>query len=142
MDDYLYNNRNKPVGGLNISASFSGLTPNGTYRLLLYSASNQPRDTIFTVNDSSETVVDPGRSKVLQNGRNYADFTTTADAGGHLSFTVTPGTFDNEGDLNGIQLRSVASTTVIPEPGPLTLLGIGVVGLLGYGLRRHRRAPA
>jgi hypothetical protein len=32
--------------------------------------------------------------------------------------------------------------TGVPEPGSLTLLGIGVLGLLGYGWRRRKQAVA
>jgi MYXO-CTERM domain-containing protein len=134
MDDLL-------VAFQTATVSFSGLTPGGTYRLILYSASGDTnQDTLFTVNGLSPDV---GRSSstTLQKGQNYADFTTTADGSGTLSFTFQPGPVENlEGDLNGIQLQSVASTTATPEPASLTLAGIGAVGLAGYGWRRRRRA--
>src|SRR5262249_40137013 len=77
-----------------ITATFGGLTPGNSYRLLLYSSSNNVgRDTIFTVNGSSETVRDVSGSTTFQNGLNYADFTTTADSSGALSFTVRAGQF-------------------------------------------------
>jgi hypothetical protein len=31
------------------------------------------------------------------------------------------------------------AVTPIPEPGTLALLGAGILGLAGYGWRRHRK---
>jgi hypothetical protein len=133
MDDYVFSFFSQTA-----TATFSGLTPGGSYRLILYSSSNQAgRPTVFTVDGSSETVADPSGSTTFQNGLNYADFTAMADASGSLSFTFRGGNV--EGDLNGIQLQSLA-TTATPEPASLTLLGFGAIGLLGYGWRQRRRA--
>jgi hypothetical protein len=119
------------------------LTPNGNYRLILYSAANPPgHKTIFTVNGSSETVADPNSIPTLQNGLTYADFTaTTADAKGDLSFTVSfpdTGADSDEGDINGFQLQSLSLTAAVPEPASLILAGIVAAGLAGYGWGRRR----
>jgi hypothetical protein len=47
-----------------------------------------------------------------------------------------------EGDLNGIQLQSLASAAAATEPASLALLGAGALGLAGYGWRQRRRAAA
>jgi hypothetical protein len=36
----------------------------------------------------------------------------------------------------------IPSATGVPEPSTLTLLGLGSLGLLGYGWRRRNRAAA
>jgi hypothetical protein len=64
--------------------------------------------------------------------------------------TVTSLTFAREGlnnlgqiafsaqlaDGRGVTVR-LSGPTVIPEPGSLTLLGLGVLGLIGYAWRRR-----
>jgi MYXO-CTERM domain-containing protein len=37
-------------------------------------------------------------------------------------------------------IRLTGALTVSPEPGALTLAGLGLLGLLGYGWWRQRRA--
>jgi hypothetical protein len=43
-------------------------------------------------------------------------------------------------DLNLDNLAFTPTTSAVPEPASLTLLGLGVVGLAGYGWRRKRTA--
>jgi hypothetical protein len=132
LDAYLFTNSSETV-------SFNGLNPGEAYRLLLYSASNNPvRGAVFTVDGDSQEVTTPDTS--LTPGDGYADFTVTADASGQLSILLTPGPTGRgnpEGDLNAIQLQTVPA----PQPASLTLLATGVVGLCGYG-RQKRRPPA
>jgi hypothetical protein len=119
--------------------SFDGLTPDGTYTLILYSASNfTDRDTLFTVNGVTQAVVTPDTA--LTPGDGYAMFTATADASGQLSILVARGAVGSEGDLNGIQLQQAQAASAAPEPASLTLLSLGALGLLGHGWSRRRQA--
>lgn len=123
MDDYLYSYGTATV-------SLSGLTPNGAYRVILYSASNNTsRDTVFNVNGSTRTVVTPDTNFV--NGDGYGDFTTMADNIGNLSFTFASGQ-NGEGDLNGLQIQS------IPEPTTFALMGLGLAIMRRKSTRKGR----
>src|SRR5262249_31164228 len=56
MDDYMYVHANSGTTPL-ITTSFNGLTPGDSYRIVLYSSSDVAgRETIFTVNGSTQTV--------------------------------------------------------------------------------------
>src|SRR5262249_27094616 len=121
------------------TVSFNGLTPGGTYELILYSASNRTtRDTHFTVDGVTQTVVTPDTA--LTPGDGYAMFTATADASGHLSILVAAGAA-GEGDRNGIQLQQAQAASA-PEPASLTLLGVGAAGLALGAWRRRKCRPA
>jgi len=131
MDDYLF-----VYPPSSVAVTFDGLTAGDAYRFILYSSANAPgRDTIFTVNGSSQTVQDFSAGTTFAFGLNYADFTTPADGSGQVSFTVAPGQF-GEGNLDGIQLQDVTSSSV-PEPSTLVIVSV----LFGaFGVRSYTRS--
>jgi hypothetical protein len=131
MDDYLF-----VYPPSSVAVTFAGLTAGDAYRLILYSSANAPgRDTIFTVNGSSQTVQDFSAATTFAFGLNYADFTTAADGSGKVSFTVAPGQF-GEGNLDGIQLQDVTSRSV-PEPSTSVIVSV----LIGaFGIRAYTRS--
>jgi PEP-CTERM motif len=49
----------------------------------------------------------------------------------------------NDGNVTGVRVEgtATATATAVPEPASMTMLGIGLVSLVGYGLRRRKQAP-
>jgi PEP-CTERM motif len=141
LRDYLFADNSNTGRGAG-TVLFTGLTPGDTYRLILYSVANvASRTTVFTVGGATQDVV-PTLSPILTLGVNFADFTTTADALGQLSITLTAGssTSFQEADLNGIQLQDITPppSATVPEPSSLVLLTIGGMALAGWRRIRKR----
>jgi len=74
----------------------------------------------------------------LGNGQNFVTILATdGETIDHVTVSA-PGGFQ---DLRQPRISGIASTTIVtavPEPASMTLLGMGAIGLVGYGLRRRR----
>jgi hypothetical protein len=64
---------------------------------------------------------------------------TDLNLDGKVSATIT---MTNRGDLNFISSELVADTTPTPEPSTLILVGSGLAGVIGFGLRRRKNEEA
>jgi hypothetical protein len=133
MDQYIYG---FPPG---VIGSFANLIGGDEYRLIFYSAANDTsRVSNVTVGSSTQTVQDSSAGATFVLGQTYADFTTTPDASGKISFSVFSVKGRLEGDLNGIQLEDLGPAPLAtPEPSSLTLLALGTFGLIA--VRRSQR---
>jgi MYXO-CTERM domain-containing protein len=128
-------------------------------------------DTDFTDNNQGVTLavsiggtLPPNGSLTAQTfeAKSNLNFDTTGFAGPLLSFSTPPTSFSadankNHGPLGTYSLTEVVtltftqagtvsfdfrSSSTVPEPSSLTLAVLGVLGLVGYGLRRRKARGA
>ena len=111
----------------------------------------------FTADPGPEPFTQPGLGAFTDSIDCNVGISKACGSGGSISttstfsFTVseaglTPASFTANGDGNYfsadiLNVRTAAvgtTTTSVPEPGSVALLGMGVLGLLGFGLRRKR----
>ena len=132
---------------------FSGLAANSAFSLYLYGANGADgfqggRGTVFkqTLSDYSSAIQTASTFNLTQaafvEGDNYVVFNGTTDSTGDIYATYQANTSqsDNvEAQFNGAQLR--ITPTAAPEPGSLSLLGMGLAGGAGMvGMVRRRKA--
>jgi hypothetical protein len=101
------------------SATITGLTPNGQYSLYLYGVYWSE---VISVNGVNFTVpgIRYGDINSLTIGNQYDVHTVTADSAGTLTFEMISAE-------NGTPYISSWQITPVPEPGTLSLLGLGVL---------------
>lgn len=96
----------------------------------------------ITVGAAPNTTIDVGSSSTGDLLHLVINEQTSSVSGNHGEITVNA---LHVTALNGLVDVVVASAysdiTCVPEPGSLTLLGTGALGLLGYGVRRRNRTP-
>ncbi len=119
--------------GANGTFTIGHLLANEEYQLYLYSTNGGWGGiaTTFTVGTSTATATPDGSNPSgFIPGNNYVTLTGTSDASGTLTGTFAQ---SNWGAFNGIQIVGV-----IPEPGTLVLLVMGLFGLLCYAWRKRK----
>jgi len=120
------------------TVTMSGLTVGAQYEFEWWSNISHLAEPFTTATAGNSVTLNTNTTG--QNGGigQFAIGTFTADAS---SETVTWSSFDQV-VINGIQLRELMSPGVgaVPEPGSLTVLAIGAAGLVGYALRRRKKA--
>jgi hypothetical protein len=107
------------VSGLNVS-----LAP-GTYWLAVYPDDTNGGNAGIDTTSGANAIGTPA-------GTGDVFFTTNQANFGDL------GSFGFDGSAGVV---GTATTSAVPEPATLTLLGIGIAGMAGFGWRRRKQAP-
>jgi hypothetical protein len=131
VDDLLSDGVYAEPNGGQVLWNVSGLTPNGAYKLVVYSSALYPA-TLVTVNGISPTAYAGAKSpKSYTEGTQFWYFEVQADIDGKLNGVSTNAPGDGtHNTLVGVQLD------VIPEPASLGMLGAAAAAML---LRRRFR---
>jgi hypothetical protein len=132
--------QNKGPSAVTVSALSIG---SGSYNLFSLNGVVGPvtilagQNAIFAGVDGSDTSFYGPQVALTVNGQNitYNDPTATYSAGGVLHGSSQFGS----GDETVPWTVGYTSPSATPEPGSLTLLGLGALSLVGYGWRRRQR---
>lgn len=130
FDMFVNDSNDGPIvnpAGLDYSA-----VPNQHARVDLLSGTAGPFETGAGVLRNFYLSVDPGGSP---HAYTHYSFDITNEVGGGGTFLIRFAEVDNQGFLNqGVDNVSIAG---VPEPASAVLLGLGLLGLIGFGYRRR-----
>lgn len=118
-----------PATSTVIDWEITGLEPGGVYDLILFGQDgpqNESRFTIFGNTLTNDSEFDGNATGIV------------ADAMGEI--TGTHEFISAFSSWDGLQIRQQQVAAAITEPSTMVLLGIGLVGLVGFGRRRRRRS--
>ena len=118
-----------------VSLDVKGLDDSKKYDLYLYSAraALSPDPTDFTINGVTQSLPGSNNTASFVLGANYVKFLEQSPTSGALNITFGGGAWG--GVFSGMQVVGVTAT---PEPGTLTLLVVGLFGLLAYAWRKRK----
>lgn len=121
--------------GLSLPITFSGLLANSNYDFqLIGGRGGNTADGLITLTaGAAVSGLDGSNQGVIQDTGAILSFTATATAGGQITFAYSAPTANGSNVNNTLNAMSITGSA-IPEPGSLTLLGLGALSLL----RRRR----